>query len=227
MPKIYRISRSGIRLFYKIRHHRGHGIHSPFVFNLITKVIEEKKPYYKYQDIKKHLTEFAEITEKTDKYNLLSFRLVGYFDAESILELGSGTGLNTLYLTAPSSKVKCICFEQSEQKRGIARKLYKNWDRDISFCEKGLFEAMGKQDCIYLDLTRYNADYEFVEKKLIPLVNEDSFVIVKGIRTNKAHQLLWRKLKLISGVTVSLDLYHMGILFFNPKLHKRNYRISF
>ncbi len=123
MPKVYRISRSGIRLFYKIRHHRGHGIHSPFVFSLITKVIEEKKPYYKYQDIVDFFAKYPDIKVNPNKYNLLSFRLISHFNAEKILELGSGKGLNTLYLSAPSSKTKCICVEQSEQKRKFSREV--------------------------------------------------------------------------------------------------------
>ena len=82
MPKVYRISRSGVRLYYKTRHHRGHGIHSPFVFSLITKVIEEKKPYYKYKDIASLLAKHPEIKQNPNKYNLLSFRLVSYFNAQ-------------------------------------------------------------------------------------------------------------------------------------------------
>lgn len=227
MPKIYRISRSGIRLFYKIRHHRGHGIHSPFVFSLITKVIEEKKLYYKYLDIADFLTKHPDINVTPNKYNLLSFRLVNYFNAKNILELGSGEGLNTLYLSAPSSKTKCICVELSEQKRSLAEKLYKDWDANISLYKKEDLKITENQDCIYINLVNYDVTYEYIEKDLFPMLNDTSFLVIKGIRTNKAHQLLWRRLKLINKITVSMDLYHIGILFCNPKLHKRNYRISF
>ena len=124
-------------------------------------------------------------------------------------------------------KNKCICVELSEQKRNIAENLYKEWNENISFCDMEKLPSLQKQDCIYIDLMQYNSDFEPIERCLSSLVKDSSFVIIKGIRTKKAHQLLWKRLRTINRVTASMDLYHMGILFFNPKLHKRNYRISF
>lgn len=34
---------------YRFRHRCGYGVHSPFAFNLITHVIYETTPYYKYR----------------------------------------------------------------------------------------------------------------------------------------------------------------------------------
>ena len=34
----------------RFRHRCGYGVHSPFAFNLITQVIYESTPYYKYRD---------------------------------------------------------------------------------------------------------------------------------------------------------------------------------
>ena len=48
---------------YRFRHRCGYGVHSPFAFNLITHVIYETTPYYKYKelvDVAVHLqSEFA------------------------------------------------------------------------------------------------------------------------------------------------------------------------
>ena len=43
--------RKSVLLYRSIRYRKGFGVHSPFVFDLITKVIEEKCPYYSFQDI--------------------------------------------------------------------------------------------------------------------------------------------------------------------------------
>jgi len=40
--------RKGILLYRGIRYRKGFGVHSPFVFNLITKVIEERCQYYSF-----------------------------------------------------------------------------------------------------------------------------------------------------------------------------------
>jgi len=227
MPKIYRLSKTGLRLFYKIRHHRGHGIHSPFVFNLITKVVEEKSSFYAYSEIENHIRTRFEVKPKLSKSNLLSFRLTNYFSSKNILEIGAGTGINTLCLTAPSTKVVCKSIEFSRDKVDKALHLYKDWDRNIEMYTDVLPDIKEKQDCICLNLKNYSADIEQIQNYLFDLVNDDSFIIIKGIRTNSKNQLLWKCLRKADKVSVALDLFNEGILFFNPKLYKRTYRISF
>lgn len=225
MPKVYRISKAALRVFYKIRHHRGHGIHSPFIFALITKVIEEKLPYYFYKDLQELLYN-KQIDRKPTKYDLLSFRLVNYFNPTTILEIGSGDGLNTLCLTSPSKKIRCKCFEVSRDKQEKAKQLYEGFNRSIEPITS-LKDIIEIQDCIYLNLNNSSSFFEWIENNVLNLIETRSFIIIKGIRTNKRNHLLWNKLKDSDKVTVSLDLYNLGILFFNPKLYKRNYKISF
>lgn len=226
MPKIYRISRSGLRLFYKIRHHRGHGIHSPFVFRLVTRVIEEKNPYYAYGDISNIIHNTPDIYKKPDKYNHLSFRLINYFNAKKILELGSGEGINSLFLSASSIKAECVCVELSADKRQKAKTLYENWDRKI-ILQNEYIPLTQKQDCIFINLYNFNTDFKWINEHITPLTDENSFIIIKGIRTKRKSQALWKQLIAMERVTLSLDLYNEGIIFFKPKLHKRNYAISF
>ncbi|MFR9165467.1 MAG: class I SAM-dependent methyltransferase [Dysgonomonas sp.] len=227
MPKIYRISKAGLRLYYKVRHHRGHGIHSPFVYNLITRVIEEKLLYYKYKDIQETVYNCQEINKKVTKYDLLSFRLVNYFNPVNILELGAGYGINALCLTAPSGKINCTSVELSPKRAEIAKLLLKGWNGNIKLYTQKDFPLEEKTDCVYINLNYYFPDIESLMACLFKHTHEESFLIIKGIRTNKRNYLLWMQLRKSEKTTVSLDLYHEGILFFNPKLYKRNYKISF
>lgn len=229
MPRIYKLSRTGLKLLYKIRHHRGHGIHSPFVFNLITKVIEEKTPYHAYEDIKFVLDSMHHRHYRLNKNNKLCFRLTNYFKAEKILEIGSGYGVNTLCLTASSATTECICVEVSEEKSSEAKLLYEKWNRKITLYTDDielptLFE---KQDCIYINLSNYNFLPSELNQYLQSLSYEKTFIIVEGIRTNKQSQMLWRSIMNMESRTVTLDLFNMGILFFDTKLYRWNYKISF
>ena len=49
-----------LRMYWKhlflTRHRGGHGVHSPLLFELITRVIEEKCAYYCYEDIEANLS---------------------------------------------------------------------------------------------------------------------------------------------------------------------------
>lgn len=228
MPRIYQLSRTGLKILYKIRHHRGHGIHSPFVFNLINKVIEEKTPYSAYDDIKAHIDNcFFDNRPQLNKFNLLSFRLVNYFDAKRILEIGSGNGVNTICLTAPSNFTECICIETSPRKSALAQKVIANWERNIKLYTSKISDITEKQDCIFINLDNYNELNEVFIEKLCDLSHENTFIVIKGIRTNKRHQALWKRIKNIESRTAVLDLFNIGIVFFDKKLYRWNYQISF
>lgn len=227
MPKVYRLSRVGSRLLYKIRHHRGHGIHSPFVFDLITKVIEEKTPFYVYEDINRYLESFPELQHQNNKVHRLLFRFINWFSAKTILELGAGTGVSTLYLTVASSDIHCRSVEISSEKYEQAGKLYEDWERNIQQYNEPYPKLGEKFDCIFVNLRNYKVDFSLLADYLLSLVRVDSFIIMDGIRTNKEYQMLWRKLIAREEVFVSLDLYHLGILFFDKKYYKRNYKLSF
>ena len=229
MPRIYKLSRAGLKLLYKIRQHRGHGIQSPFVFNLVTKVIEEKTLYHAYDDIEAVLLS-SQWNEhcKLNKSNKLFFRLANYFEAKHILEIGSGYGVNTLCLTAPSADIDCVCVEMEEPKYRLASHLYEKWDRKVAlYTGPQLPEIARKQDCIFIDLANYNFFHTDLNQYLLILSYENTFIIVKGIRTNTRHQALWRGMMNMVSRTVALDLFNIGILFFDKTLYRWNYKISF
>ncbi|MDH6353854.1 putative O-methyltransferase YrrM [Dysgonomonas sp. PH5-45] len=228
MVKVYRLSKVGLRVVYKIRHRGGHGVHSPFAYSLITNAINEKKWFYAYEDVPLYLQECkATIKNKGIKYNRLVFRLINYFNAKNILEIGSGTGLTTLYATAPSSLIKCTCVESSKKRYTKAQQLYSGWNRDINLHTSQLPKIDEKQDCVIIDLKNNPLTFDAFVLHLFPLCHEKSFIIIKNIRTKKQYQALWKKLKQTEDVRVSFDLFNIGILFFDKKFYKRNYRLNF
>ena len=229
MPQIYKLSRTGLKYLYKIRHHKGHGIHSPFVYNLVRKVIEEKTPYYVYEDLKLYIQGKPYLKKRIGKYNRLSFRLVNYFGAKHILEIGSGYGVNTLHLTVASKDIECVCTESDPSKLGIAHRLLDGWERKVSFVEmEELPQIKEKQDCIFIDLSYCKSiDIDFVKHLLLSVSHENTFVVVKGIRTNKRCQVLWKGICDMDTRTAMLDLFSVGIVFFDKKLYRWNYKISY
>lgn len=227
MSRIYRLSKPVTRVLYKIRHHKGHGIHSPFVFNFINRVIEEKTSYYAYEDIAGYLRLHSFSYNGDNKINTLSFRTANYFNAENILELGSGEGLNTLFITSVSQKSKCLSVETDSAKRLEAVRLYEKWRKNVRLTDKEFPEPDFSPDCIFINLRNYKVDNDMLIPYLLSHVNEDSFIFVDGIRTNRKQKMLWKKLICREEVVISLDLFQVGILFFDKKFFKRNYKLSF
>lgn len=227
MPKIFRLSKAGARLLYKLRHHKGHGIHSPFVFSFITKVIEEKTQYYVYDDVRSYLNSFPDLSFRENKTHRLLLKIINYFNIKTILELGGGIGINTLYMTVTASDIKCHSVELDPEKFYKAQKLYNKWDRSIEQSKEQFPIVKEKKDCIFVDLRSYEVPHNELVRYLMSLAHEDCVIILDGIRTNRKLQTLWKMLVQQDKVIVSLDLFHIGVLFFDKKYYKRNYKLSF
>lgn len=139
-----------IRYIIKSKHRGGFGIHSPFIFHLVTFIIEETLPYYKFSliellrsKLRQDKTKIAvqdygtgrseertisEIVKKSSKnkyYAQILFRLINFYKSENILELGTSFGITTMYLAAPSSKARVVTMEGSDQIADIAEKNFK------------------------------------------------------------------------------------------------------
>jgi predicted O-methyltransferase YrrM len=127
-----------------------HGVHSPFVYNLLTAVIQNNHSYYPYEEIgairkellhdhreisitdlgagsrvsssnKRKISDIAKHSSKPAKYGKLLFRLADHFQPGTILELGTSLGISTLYLASARRKAKMISIEGCPQTAAIAQ----------------------------------------------------------------------------------------------------------
>jgi predicted O-methyltransferase YrrM len=107
---------------------KGHGMHSPFVFDFITKVLNDKTNYADYnavEKIRKELLSNHEMLEiedlgagsrvakykqrkvssiskhslKTPKFSQLLYRIAKYYNCKSIVEFGTSLGITSSYLS--------------------------------------------------------------------------------------------------------------------------------
>lgn len=253
--------RKGLLLYRSIRYRKGFGVHSPFVFSLITKVIEEKCPYYCFQEIellrKQLLFGEKKITYPDRKCNgriktraigsivkheaispkegALLFRLTNYFKSKHILQIGSNMGLSTLYLTSYAKGLSCIALEHIPEfaeisKQTISRKGRNKVDLRIGEYIKLLPQALN--DLHTVDLVFFNTQHETVDNQelfneCLKFVKNETLFIFEGINANNEMRSFWKNVCACPEVTVSLDLFSLGIAVFNKKLHKKNYIVYF
>lgn len=253
--------RKSVLLYRCVRYRRGFGVHSPFVFNLITKVIEEKCPYYSFYDIelvrKQLLFREQRITypdrqqkgvlkQRTlgeivaregirPKHGALLFRLTNYFKAKSILQLGPVTGLSTLYLTSYAKGLRCIALENVPAFVPIARQTFeKAASNPIDLRVGGYMDLLpaalrdsGKLDFIYFNTLYEQQQNAALFELCLKYVHEDTVFVFEGIKSSRQMRAFWQEVCACPDVTVTIDLYSLGLAFFNKKLHKRDYIVYF
>lgn len=128
-----------------------HSLHSPFLYDLYTKVINvEPSPELEIEKLrvdllkthreidvqdlgaaskhfnggKRKISEIAETSVSSVRLSSLYSRLAEYAEAKTIVELGTSFGLNTLYL-ARKKGVKVYTFEGSEHVAEVAEDTFK------------------------------------------------------------------------------------------------------
>lgn len=250
--------RKSILLYRLLKYRKGHGVHSPFAYNLMTKVIDERCLYYSFNEIelvrKQLLQDTTLVTYRdrkgrqrthtiakaardeaiTPKQGALLFRLCNYFKVKHILQIGSSVGLSTLYLTSYSSQVNCITLEDSSGLAEIARVVYNRMSKAIDLrvgkVEETLsdaLQAMEQPDLVYFNINSQPYDVLRLFKQCAGCADTHTIFVVHGIKSDKYMHQCWKSMCVDPKVRVSMDLYHMGLLFFNEKLHPQHYKVYF
>ncbi len=249
---------------YRLRATNTHGVHSPFVFNLLNDVIYNDKEYYIYNEIetlrkqllenentvecidlgagslnsqsrKRSIKHHALFSAKPPKYAQLIFRMVNHFQPSVIIELGTSLGITTAYISKGNSKVKVITIEGCKEIADIARQNFKqleinnvepitgNFDSELP----AILTKIKNTDFVFFDGNHrkeatLNYFYQCLEK-----ANEHSIFIFDDIYWSLEMKDAWNEIKKNKEVTVSLDLFYMGIIFFRKEQVKQDFVIRF
>lgn len=195
---------------YRFRHRCGYGVHSPFAFNLITHVIYERTPYYKYEELAKaqkqlELEKDAHWRYESKKVKRLLFRLVNYAQPETIVDAGT-LAASALYLRAGK--------EEADYSSAS----------DLS----SLFLGSGVPvDFLYLHDYRHPDFVEEAFRICAAHARGKSVFVIEGIRYTPQMLALWKHLKQDERAGITFDLYDLGIIFFDKTKIKQDYIVNF
>lgn len=249
-----------------------HGVHSPFVYNLVTKCFYDKKNYPEYAVLKNYrnsLLENKNTIEVTDfgagsrvfksntrainqiaknagispKRAELLFRIVNYFQPETILEIGTSLGLATsalsLGLESKTNRAKLnknaqiITLEGCPNTMSIAKNQCQLQNlNNIEFVNTKFEDYLSKcqlntEHCklIYFDGNHSKkATLEYFEL-LLPTITNDSVWIFDDIHWSQDMEEAWEIIKNHPKVTVTIDTFQWGIVFFRSEQLKEHFVI--
>ncbi len=243
------------RLYRKVRYRKGHGVHSPFAYNLITNIVEEKFPYYIFEDIERCRTELIDSKEKVEflsqrgnikkktvgeittketqscQYGALLFRLVNFFQCKNILQIGASTGVMSLYLASSGKDIRCYALEDRECLIPVIKKTQKGLNINNIQIEHGEYlsaidNILEKQDNFDLIFLNTMRNPELSKKILDKHINT-KILVMDGIRKNKKTKFLWQIITDNPNARITIDLYYLGIALFDGKFYKKDYKAHF
>lgn len=237
-----------------------HGVHSPFVYQFVTKCLYDKKKYDAYKKLQNYrktlknskveldITDLGEgsktLDNNTRKVNQmvstsssskkevkLLFRVAKYFKLESVLELGTSLGMGTYAFTLANSNSKITTIEGCKNTSNFTKSQFQNLDvHNVNF-NIGAFaseiESIDEThfDCIYFD-GHHNkeATIKYFEA-LLSKAHNDSIFIFDDIYWSKDMTEAWDYIKAHNTVTVTVDCFHLGFVFFRKEQAKEHFKI--
>lgn len=195
----------------RFRHRCGYGVHSPFAFNLITRVVYERTPYYKYKDL-------LAAEKRRDgrggsgawsyeplKVKRLLFRLVNYAQPATVVDAGT-LSASSLYLRA-----------------GKENAVYTG----ASSLSELFLEAGVPVDFLYLHDYRHPQFVEEVFRLCAERTSPRSVFVVEGIGYTPQMKNLWRRMQTDGRTGITFDLYDVGIIFFDKSKNRQDYIVNF
>ncbi|MDU8885500.1 class I SAM-dependent methyltransferase [Yeosuana sp. MJ-SS3] len=237
-----------------------HGVHSPFVFDVVTKCFYDKKQYFDYKELINYrnallrsdlaikitdlgsgskntknnvrkISSIAKNSGSTLKRTKLLYRLVNYFHIKNILELGTSLGIAThaMNLANPQATITTV--------EGCP---------NISKFTKTNFEVIGLKNMMLINedfdtlvpkLTNNAYDLVFFDgnhqkqatlkyfNTLLSTVHNDSIFIFDDIYWSKDMTEAWQDIKQHPKVTITIDTFFWGFVFFRKEQAKEHFTI--
>lgn len=137
--------------FFTALNGKGHGVHSPFVFHFITKILNDKTAYPEYEKVEnlrkqlladntvltiedfgagsavaktntRTVASIAKNAAKPKKFAQLLFRMVKEYQPQTIMELGTSLGITSSYLSLAKPGAKLVTMEGAAEVANRAKK---------------------------------------------------------------------------------------------------------
>ncbi len=239
-------------------------IHSPFVFDLYTKVILSKKDFYAFDQIvavrkmllknqtkikvtdfgagsqinnanEKSIATIAKNAAKSDNIGRLLFKLLDHFQPKNALELGTSLGISTLYQCLVSKNTRWTTMEGCPETAKIAQKVFaankaenvKIVVGDFALTLPETVNSYPTLDYVFFDGNHRKKPTLEYFKICLEKANENSLFIFDDIHWSAEMEEAWEEIKQHPQVTVTIDLFWIGLVFFKTSQEKEHFILRF
>lgn len=213
-----------LRRYYTALHRysrsKGFGIHSPFAFDFVLRVLRERCQYYAYEAITNRRRQALHLASSVSRHpRIISlknakmlFRIVCRFQPSLILQCGVSYGISSTVMLDVDSSSRLIIFTGGNPHEDIYEQITRPYSSRITRCPT-LAEAIdayneslsGKSPFILVNDVS-DSDFTHLCTALSNALNRNGVVVVRNISRSRNIQRLWDHLKLAShGMSFSND----------------------
>lgn len=237
-----------------------HGVHSPFVYNFVTKCLYDKLKYEGYKKLKAyrtqllqskrtlHITDFGAGSKKMNAQkrqvskmvknsssplndSKLLFRIAHYFKFKNTLELGTSLGVGAQALALGHSENRITTIEGCPETYQFSKQQFKAQQLSNIIAIHSEFTTAIEEldpmtfDCVFFDGHHNKEATLKYFNLLLSKAHNDSIFIFDDLYWSKGMTEAWREICADKRVTVSIDTFNFGFIFFRKEQPKQHFTI--
>ncbi len=251
---------------YLFRAKTKYKIHSPFVYELVTKVLNDKTKYDDYaflRDIKRKQSKREDLIETVDfgvdsggfgyKTSMvpkgrivkqrtsgntqlkLLYRLSKYLKPKVILEFGTAAGISAAYMKKGNPAANLVTLEGCASLADFAESTFQklhlkdieviSGNFDITLNE--VLNRLGNLDMVFFDGNHRKEPTLRYFESCLAHANENSLFVFDDIHWSSGMDEAWKAIKANDKVSITIDLFWLGLVFFKKGVSKQDFIIKY
>ena len=169
------------------------------------------------------------------KYGRLLHRLAGSFKAEEVLEMGTAMGISSMYIASAVPESSMVTMEgcamiAEKAARNFSKMDMRNIEVDVGNFDLHLEKTLlkfNRLDFVFIDGNhRQEATIRYF-KQILPKIHPGSIMVIDDIHRSKEMQRAWEKVREHEKVSISIDLFRLGIVLFKDDIAKEHFILKY
>jgi predicted O-methyltransferase YrrM len=184
---------------------------------------------------RRKIADIARNSQKSARLGQLFYRIIKFYNYSTIVDLGTSLGVTTAYLAKASPDGMIYTFEGCPATAAIARENFSqlsisNTELIIGNLNETLQKQLKKIDKI--DLAFFDANHQYEPtidyfEQCLSKAHDDTCFIFDDIYWSDGMKKAWNYIRNHPQVTVSIDIFWVGIVFFRKKQPKQHFVLRF
>lgn len=184
---------------------------------------------------RRQVKDIARHSSKPVRFTELFYRLTQYLGAQSVVELGTSLGISTAYLASGAKTGRVVSIEGCPETAAIAQGHLQKLGLPHAEVRNGEFSAvlpqvlqeLRKVDVVYVDGNHLEKPTVQYFEQCLSAIHENTVLIFDDIHWSKGMEAAWEQIKSHEKVTVSIDLFFVGLVFFHPVSTRKEFVVRY
>jgi predicted O-methyltransferase YrrM len=181
------------------------------------------------------IRDIAKNSQKPARFGRLMYRLIQRFQSQTIVDLGTSLGITTLYEAVAAPVAQILTFEGCPQTAAVAQRNFQQLNQssieiitgniDTTLPER--LKTVSAIDFAFFDANhRFEPTVRYFETCLAKAHNDSCFIF-DDIHWSDEMEQAWETIKAHPAVTISIDLFYVGLVFFRSQQPKQDFVLKF